>query len=88
MHKIELRDKRSEEEKKNGQPTVGANCEVLIDGKPLEGVRSFKLEVNAAGVAEATVVMYGDFHANVLGQYGVQMFEIKRPRKEKDNDNK
>jgi hypothetical protein len=79
MHEIELRDKRTEEEKKKGSPTVGANCEVLIDGQPLKFVRSFKLEVDAAGIAKATIEMYGNFHANILGDYKQEFFEIKNP---------
>ena len=84
MHKIELRDKRKEEDRK-GQPTVGANCEILVDGEPLQGVRSFKLEVDAGGVAIVTIEMYGDFHANILGDYEQQFYKIKNPGEENVN---
>ena len=78
MHNIELRDKRRQEDRK-GQPTVGANCEVLIDGQPLQGVRSFKVEVDAKGVAMATIVMYGNFAVDVIGDFEQQLYRIKSP---------
>ncbi len=81
MHQIELRDKRKKEDRK-GQPTVGANCEVLIDGQPLQGVRSFKVEVDARGVAKATIEMYGNFIVDVLGDYEKQLYQIKSPGEE------
>jgi hypothetical protein len=44
----------------NGKISVGANTEVLLDGKPLVGVTSFSYTVEAAGLARATIEFLGD----------------------------
>ena len=79
MHKIELRDKRKPEER-NGQPTVGANCEILIDGKPLEGVIGIKVEVDAQSVAKVTIEMIGDLAVDVVGDYETNFFSVKNKK--------
>lgn len=40
---------------------VGANTQVLIDGKPVKGATAVTFEVNARGVAKATVTLVGRF---------------------------
>jgi len=48
---------------------TGANTELLIDGKPLPLVHSFKFSVNARGVAKATIEMFGRVEIDgILGQ--------------------
>lgn len=41
---------------------VGANTIILIDGKPLRGAQAVKFEVNAGGIAKATVTLIGRFN--------------------------
>lgn len=45
---------------------VGANTVILIDGKPLRGAQAVKFEVNARGIAKATVTLVGRF--NITGR--------------------
>lgn len=45
---------------------VGANTIVLVDGKPLRGAQAVKFEVNARGIAKATVTLIGRF--NITGR--------------------
>jgi len=71
MNKIELRTKNPK-----AKITTGANCEVLIDGTPLEGVKNFKLEVSSRGVAKATIELYGHFECNVLGELEQKNFQL------------
>lgn len=40
---------------------VGANTELLIDGKPILGATGVRFEVNAKGVATATITLIGRF---------------------------
>lgn len=40
---------------------VGANTELLIDGKPVKGAQRVSFEVNARGVATATITLVGRF---------------------------
>lgn len=40
---------------------VGANTELLIDGKPVRNAKSVKFEVSAMGVATATITLVGRF---------------------------
>lgn len=40
---------------------VGANTELLIDGKPLRGAQSITLDISARAVARATITMVGRF---------------------------
>lgn len=81
MHKIELRDKRKEEDR-NGQPTVGANCEILIDGKLLKGVTNFKVEVNPRNVANITIEMIGELSIDIIGDYETNFFSVKNKKEE------
>jgi len=43
-----------------GKFLTGMNTQILIDGKPVRGVRSFKLEVDARKMALLTLEMYVD----------------------------
>lgn len=56
MHKIEVRNKKGQE----GQLSKGANTELYIDGRLAKGVKSFKYEVNAAGMGTVVVEYYAD----------------------------
>lgn len=55
---------------------VGANTEVLLNGKKLAGVRSASFSVNAKGVAEVSLTMLGTaevegkVYDHQLGNYG------------------
>lgn len=79
--KIELRNKKQDE----GKISKGANMEFLVDGERLRGVRSVKIEVDARGLAKATVEIYGYLKANILGQYEPSIFELKDSR-DKNNE--
>lgn len=46
--------------KKPGTLSVGANTEVLIDGKPLGNISFLKIEIKAKKVAKVTMEMYAD----------------------------
>ena len=56
MHKIEVKNKSGHE----GQISKGMNTQIYIDGEPARGVKSFKYEVNAAGIGIATLEYYAD----------------------------
>lgn len=57
MHKITVKQKEGSE----GRPMAGANCQVLLDNKPLPGVYAVKFEVEAKGIAKVHLSMYGEF---------------------------
>lgn len=40
---------------------VGANTELLLDGKPVKGATGVTFSVNAKGVAEAVITVVGRF---------------------------
>lgn len=40
---------------------VGANTELLIDGKPVKGAQAVTFEVSARGIAKATITLVGRF---------------------------
>ena len=63
MNKIELKSKDP------NQVSTGANTELYINGKKATGVKSFKYEVDAAGVGTATVEYYAnvEIESNVPG---------------------
>ena len=54
MHKVTVRNRRDAD----GKISVGANMEVLIDGKPLKGVSFFKCEVKARSIAKVMLEMF------------------------------
>lgn len=56
IHKIEVRQREGSE----GQIMTGGNTQLFIDGKPLKGVKSFKLEVVAGEIATIAVEMYAE----------------------------
>ena len=55
VHKISIKNKRPEE------PLTAMNTEILMDGQPLLGVTSLKLEVDAKAIAKITLEMIADF---------------------------
>lgn len=54
MHKLTIRNKRP------GKTSTGANTEILLDDKPLKGVRKIEYECEAGGVARVTLHMLAD----------------------------
>lgn len=56
MHKIEIR-KRSDA---NGNISTGANTEILIDGKVLEGVLEVDIHIGAKDIATVDIKMMGE----------------------------
>lgn len=55
-HLLEIRQRRGSK-----GVMVGANTELFLDGKRVKGARSVSLEVDAKGVAQATIVLIGRF---------------------------
>ena len=78
--KIELRTKDP------SRLTTGANAELLINGEVQKNVKSFKLEVEAGGMAKATVEYYGAFTCNVVGQLEQEYIRIDGNNTEAKND--
>lgn len=54
---LEIRQKEGTE----SSIMVGANTQLLLDGKPLKGAQAVTFEVNARGIAKATVTLIGRF---------------------------
>lgn len=46
--------------KKPGTISVGANTEVLLDGKPMGNISFLKIEIKSKKVAKVTMEMYAD----------------------------
>lgn len=46
-------------QKNPDQVLTGANCEILLDGKPLKGVTFLKLELKPNRIAKCTIEMVG-----------------------------
>lgn len=44
-----------------GKVMVGANTILTLDGKRVKGARGFSFEVNAKGIAKATITVVGRF---------------------------
>lgn len=64
VHKIQIRNRAGHD----GKISVGANMEVLLDGKPLKGVTFFKFEVKTKAIAKVMLEMYAevDIDANFV----------------------
>ncbi len=56
-----------------GQVMTGANCLVLMDGKPVKGLKSIKLEIVTQEVAKLTMEVFGQFM--VKGEIGTPLIE-------------
>lgn len=60
-HKIQVRNRPGAE----GKITTGANTEVLLDGKKLNGCRFVKIEVDARKVAKVMLELYAEVEVEV-----------------------
>lgn len=54
--KIQVRNRKGAE----GKLSVGANMEVLLDGKPLGSANFFKFEVHSRKIAKVTIELYAE----------------------------
>jgi hypothetical protein len=61
IHKIQVRNKPGAK----GKITVGANTEVLLDGKPLKGAKSIKIQIQAKKVAKVVIELYAEVEADI-----------------------
>lgn len=65
------------------RPPVGANTEVLLDGKRVPFCHSAKFEANARGVSKITLEMYGYGEIEAMGDYHVKILPLKGGKKAK-----
>ena len=49
-----------------GRLTVGANTQVLLDGKPLRGLSRLNIEISARELSKVTLEMYVEVDAKVF----------------------
>lgn len=56
VHKIEVRNRAGGE----GKLTTGANTEILLDGKPLQGITFFKFEAKPSKIAKVCIEMVAE----------------------------
>ena len=68
VHNLAIRNKAP------GTMLTGMKTEVLLDGKPLQGLQSIHFEVIADGVAKVTLKMLADFK---LEETAVEVEESK-----------
>jgi len=72
--KITVRQKKGSED----SVMTGANTEVLIDGEKVPYVKSFAFRVDAVGVAEVHISMYGHVEIEgIIGQYESIIIPLK-----------
>lgn len=58
MHKLQIRNT-------SGEPSHGNNTQILLDGKPLEGVNSVSIKIEAMHMTEVTIVMCVDLDVDL-----------------------
>lgn len=58
VHTFEIRTRKGAPK---GRPQTGSATEILMDGKPMKGVRKVTFEVEAREIAKMTIEVYGQF---------------------------
>jgi hypothetical protein len=64
VHKLTIRNRSD----RQGAISTGANTEVLLDGQPMKGVSSVKIECKALDVTKVTIEMYAEVDAEVYSK--------------------
>ncbi len=77
FHKFELKPRPGHEER----TSVGANMQLFMDGKPLQGVKKVKLTVEAGKVANMDITFVGKFDSHALASYFPIQIAKKRKKK-------
>lgn len=76
MHKFELRPRKNAE-----GISVGANMQLLMDGKPMKGVTKVKIEVEARKVAKINVTFIGKLETHAISRYNPYQIPKVKPKK-------
>lgn len=63
--------------KDRARPPVGANTEVLIDGKRVPFCHSAKFQATARGISRITLEMYGYGEIEAMGVYTQKIIPLK-----------
>lgn len=64
VHKITLRNKKGTK----GKISVGANVEVLLDGKPIKGASAIRIDVTAKSVAKVQIELYAEVDSELYSK--------------------
>ena len=87
LHKLTVRSKSP------GKVSVGANTEILLDGKPLNGVKFLKIEFHPRRVTKVQLELYVDLESTEvfpnLENYDTEMlserFMVEKYRSKKED---
>jgi hypothetical protein len=63
-------------------PMNGANTELLIDGKPVPGVKSVTIEIDAQKLAKVTLTAYGHFKVSGKIAIPLELLEVQSESEE------
>ena len=78
LHKVTIKNREP------GNVSVGANTVLLIDGKPLKGVKSYTLECDVRSLTKLTLEMYVsdvDVVIDEIGNYEQTYFKADKGQK-------
>ena len=86
---ITLRDKRiGTDDFDPDTPTTSANCEILINGKPITGITGLTIKIEAPGIVRVDMTAIGHIEANIVGEFETQVFQVIKPGKDQPDEKK